>query len=156
LGRRVPQPPGLHQPGEDARRGNREYQGSYRGLCCSLERGWPASACPALKGHNVVAGGNAPGTATRKPVDPGGVAQAPTEAPCRAAARFSLDPFRVVGFVGARSRGRCPRLLYRTPSGTLSVSITLAVQRKMWDILSTNVKFCFSYPAEATVLVAPP
>ena len=31
--------------------------------------------------------------------------------------------------------GRCPRLLYESPSGILSVSITPGLQREMWDTL---------------------
>ena len=57
------------------------------------------------------------------------------EARGTAATEFLFDPFRVAPGPYARVRGRCPRLLYQSPSGILSVPIAAGVQRKVWEIL---------------------
>ena len=71
----------------------------------------------ALQGHHIVAGGNAPGKLARKPTDPEGVAEARVKALCLVAISFLFDPFRVGHDEVAFFRGRCPRLLYESPSG---------------------------------------
>ena len=65
----------------------------------------------ALQGHKIVAGGNAPGCATFVP------------RPWRGRITLSrgmpsgFDPFRVGTCWGRVFRGRCPRVLYRSPPG---------------------------------------
>src|SRR5208337_1900352 len=53
-----------------------------------------------------------------------------------AATTFLFDPFRVMRRGYARFRGRCPRLLYESLSGILSVLITPGVQPEIWVVPS--------------------
>ena len=84
----------------------------------------------ALQGHYEVAGGNAPGRLTRKPSDPEGVVEARLKALCIVAASFSYDPFRVGRGEVASFRGRCPRLLYESPSGILRKHVPSVFSKK--------------------------
>jgi len=71
----------------------------------------------ALQGHNIVAGGNAPGRLTRRPPDPEGVVEARVNVSCPVASLYLFDPFRVGRGGVAGYRWRCLRLLYESPSG---------------------------------------
>ena len=59
----------------------------------------------ALKGHQAVAGGNAPGRVSNPPTDPAGVAEAGLGGKALLRQVFFFDPFRVGGRV---SRGVAP------------------------------------------------
>ena len=76
----------------------------------------------ALQGHDIVAGGNAPGRLTRRPPEPEGVVEARVNVLCPVASSYVFDPFRVGRGGVAGYRGRCPRLLYESPSGKPSAS----------------------------------
>ncbi len=91
------------------------------------------SAAAALKGHEKVAGGNAPGTVRGKPTDPGRVVYAPMHAPSVGRAFYST--LSGSDSCPARFRGRCPRLLYESPTGILSESRgpgSYAERHKLW------------------------
>jgi hypothetical protein len=72
-------------------------------------------ACPARAPYS--SRGQRPRKTDRKSADPVGVAWTRTEAPSTVAGSLSCDPFRVGPAGVAPFRGRCPPLLYPSPSG---------------------------------------
>jgi hypothetical protein len=80
----------------------------------------------ALQGHKIVAAGNAPGTHDVRPSDPEGVALPRAAERTTGMTPCGFDPFRVGPCWGRVFRGRCPRLLDRSPAGIKAKVLTSA------------------------------